>query len=160
MTEEGRGKVKEIFLQILQREISRTYRVPHQVSPSHSAPNSPRLLFSLKKAFTAFDPVGKNVVTANDIVNSKMAYRLPFTKEELRFFLENESIFKRIPQLNIDMFIKYLFPENLRGAQNTEVRGASESSSSGNESIDTSTGGSAVRPRQGAAAQQRKLNAS
>ena len=46
------------------------------------------------------------------------------------------------------MFIKYLFPE--KGRTNTAAdheRGASESSSSGNESIDTSTGGSAVRPR-------------
>ena len=45
------------------------------------------------------------------------------------------------------MFIKYLFPEQLRGAQNKEERGASESSGSENESVDTSTGGSAVRPQ-------------
>jgi len=54
-------------------------------------------------------------VTANDIVNSKLTFRLPFNKEELRYFLENESIFKRIPCLSIDMFIKYLFPEQTRG---------------------------------------------
>lgn len=81
---------------------------------------------------------------ASDIVNSKMAYRLPFTKEELRYFLENETVFKRQPKLSIDMFIKYLFPEQLRGAQNAEERGASESSGSDNESFDTSTGGSAA----------------
>ena len=74
-----------------------------------------------------------------------MAYRLPFTKEELRFFLENETVFKRLNKLSIDMFIKYLFPEQLRGAQNDEHRGASESSGSENESIDTSTGGSAIK---------------
>ena len=85
-------------------------------------------------------------MTANDIVNSKMVYRLPFTKEELRFFLENETVFKRQPKLAIDMFIKYLFPEQLRGAQNNEERGASESSGSENDSFDTSTGGSAIRP--------------
>ena len=75
-----------------------------------------------------------------------MAYRLPFNKDELRFFLEHESIFKRMPRLSIDMFIKYLFPEKTRGAQNLEEqRGASESSGSENESVDTSTGGSNMR---------------
>ena len=122
-TEEGRSKVKEIFIVILQREISKTYKIPNN-------------------AFTAFDPSGNNYVTVNDIVNSKMAYRLPFSKEELRYFLENETVFKRLPKLSIEMFIKYLFPEQLRGAQNAVERGASESSGSeGNESIDTSTGG-------------------
>ena len=29
--------------------------------------------------------------------------------------MENESIFKRVPCLSIDMFIKYLFPEQVRG---------------------------------------------
>ena len=76
ITEEGRLKVKEIFIQILQREINKTYKVPNQ-------------------AFTAFDNTGNNYVMASDIVNSKMAYRLPFTKEELRYFLENETVFKR-----------------------------------------------------------------
>ena len=128
MTEEGRTRVKEIFIQILQREISKTYKIPNS-------------------AFTAFDNTGNNYVMANDIVNSKMAYRLPFNKEELRYFLENETVFKRQPKLTIDMFIKYLFPEKLRGAQQNEDRGASESSGSeGNDSFDTSTGGSALRP--------------
>ena len=76
MTEEGRTRVKEIFIQILQREISKTYKVPNN-------------------AFTAFDNTGNNYIMANDIVNSKMAYRLPFNKEELRYFLENETVFKR-----------------------------------------------------------------
>lgn len=127
MTEEGRTRVKEIFIQILQREISKTYKIPNN-------------------AFTAFDNTGNNYVMANDIVNSKMAYRLPFNKEELRYFLENETVFKRQPKLTIDMFIKYLFPEKLRGAQQNEDRGASESSGSENDSFDTSTGGSAIRP--------------
>ena len=64
--------------------------------------------------------MGNNYITASDIVNSKLAYRLPFTKDELRHFLENESVFKRVPRLSIDMFIKYLFPEQTRGAQNLE----------------------------------------
>ena len=126
MTEEGRARVKEIFIQILQREISKTYKIPNS-------------------AFTAFDMTGNNYVMASDIVNSKMAYRLPFTKDELRYFLENETVFKRQPKLTIDMFIKYLFPEKLRGAQNNEERGASESSGSDNESFDTSTGGSRLQ---------------
>ena len=69
MTEEGRSKVKEIFTMILQKEISRVYKVPND-------------------AFIAFDRVGNNYVTASDFVNSKMAYRLPFKKDELRYFLE------------------------------------------------------------------------
>lgn len=43
--------------------------------------NPADLFFLLKQAFTAFDQVGNNFVTANDIVNSKLTYRLPFTKE-------------------------------------------------------------------------------
>lgn len=61
--------------------------------------------------------------------------------------MENETVFKRVPQLSIDMFIKYLFPEKLRGAQNNEDRGASESSGSENESVETSTGGIGSRTR-------------
>lgn len=114
-------------MQILQREIAKTYKIPNQ-------------------AFTAFDPSGNNYVTAADLANSKLSYRLPFNKDELRYFLENETVFKRQPKLSIDMFIKYLFPEKLRGAQNNEERGASESSGSENDSFDTSTGGSAIRP--------------
>ena len=128
LTDEGRAKVKEIFTMILQREIARTYKVPND-------------------AFTAFDRVGNNYITASDIVNSKMAYRLPFKKDELRYFLEQQSIFKRVPRLSIDNFIKYLFPERNRGDTQEAKRGASESSSeSGNDSFDTSTGGSAARP--------------
>ena len=37
-------------------------------------------------------------------------------KQELRFLLENETVFKRIPKLNIDMFIKYFFPEKGRNS--------------------------------------------
>ena len=42
-TEEGRSKVKEIFILILQREISKTYKIPND-------------------AFTAFDMTGNNFV--------------------------------------------------------------------------------------------------
>ena len=101
LTENGRSKVKDMLILILQREISRTYKVP-------------------LTAFTAFDPEGNNFVTVNDIVNSKMAYRLPFTKDELRYLLERETVFKRVPRLNIDLFIKYMFPEKLRGGANNE----------------------------------------
>lgn len=98
------------------------------------------------QAFTAFDQVGNNFITANDIVTSKMAYRLPFSKEELRQLLETETVFKRMARLSVDMFVKHFFPENLRGAQNAELKGGASDSSSENESIDTSTGGSAIRP--------------
>lgn len=90
--------------------------------------------------------MGNDYITANEIVNSKMAYRLPFSKDELRYLLHHETIFKRMERLSIDMFIKHLFPENLRGALNTDLKGgASDSSSEDGGSVDTSTGGSAIR---------------
>ena len=52
-----------------------------------------------------------------DIANSKMAYRLPFTKEELRYYLENETVFKRTPKITIDIFVKNFFPEMNHGGQ-------------------------------------------
>ena len=68
-----------------------------------------------------------------------MAYRLPFKKEELRLYLENETVFKRSPKLTIDMFVKNFFPETVRGNVQ-EKRGASETSS------DTEYGDSPSRP--------------
>ena len=53
-------------------------------------------------------------MTVEEIVNSKFVFRLPFKKEELRYFLENETIFKRQKQLKIDQFVKNFFPENMR----------------------------------------------
>lgn len=82
----------------------------------------------------------------NDIVTSKMAYRLPFTKDELRQLLGSETVFKRMAKLSVDNFVKYFFPENLRGAQNAELKGGASDSSSADGSVDTSTGGSAMRP--------------
>ena len=118
-----------MLILILQREISRSYKVP-------------------LTAFTAFDPEGNNYVTANDLINSKWAYRLPFTKDELRYLLERETVFKRVPKLNIDLFIKYLFPDSLRVAgNNKEERSDSNESSGSNNTINTSTGGSAIKPK-------------
>ena len=67
-----------------------------------------------------------------------MAYRLPFNKDELRYMMENETIFKRINQLGIDNFIKYLFPQKDKTINTPADRGASESSSGSNRSVETS----------------------
>ena len=118
-----------MLILILQREISRSYKVP-------------------LTAFTAFDPEGNNYVTANDLINSKWAYRLPFTKDELRYLLERETVFKRVPKLTIDLFIKYLFPDSLRApGNNKDERSDSNESSGSNNTINTSTGGSAIKPK-------------
>ena len=77
-----------------------------------------------------------------------MAYRLPFTKDELRYLLERETVFKRVPRLNMDLFIKYLFPDSLRvAANNKDDRSDSNESSGSNKSINTSTGGSAIKTK-------------
>jgi hypothetical protein len=50
-------------------------------------------------------------VTVDDFVNAKISYRMPFTRDELRIFLQNETVFKRHPQVHIDLFIKNFYPE-------------------------------------------------
>ena len=53
-----------------------------------------------------------------------------------------------MPRLNLDLFIKYLFPDSLRvGANNKEERSSSNESSGSNNTINTSTGGSAIKPK-------------
>ena len=69
-----------------------------------------------------------------------MTYKLPFAREELKYFLEKESVFRRQPKLSIDMFIKYFFPEKRPNAQSPGTgeadRDTSESSSELNRSQD------------------------
>ena len=65
--------------------------------------------YDFAQAFYAFDTKSNNFVTANDIATSNMAFRLPFTLDELRYFLENETVFKHIPNITIDNFVKYFF---------------------------------------------------
>lgn len=50
---------------------------------------------TVSQAFTAYDFKGTNYVTVEDFLNAKINYRLPFTREELKFLLENETVFKR-----------------------------------------------------------------
>ena len=71
-----------------------------------------------------------------------MAFKLPFSREELRYLLENETIFKRIPQLSIDNFVKYLFPQKGVGMLNSAQVGASDSSDSNDEDLETQQNGS------------------
>jgi len=55
-----------------------------------------------QKAFYAFDLQGNNVITVDDFLQAKINYRLPFTRDELKFLLENETVFKRYEKINID----------------------------------------------------------
>lgn len=48
-------------------------------------------------------------MTVNDIAMSNMAFRLPYKTEELRYLLANETMFKTIPNISIDNFIKHFF---------------------------------------------------
>lgn len=50
-------------------------------------------------------------MTVEDFLNAKITYRLPFTREELRFLLVNETIFKRYDKIDIDQFVKNFFPD-------------------------------------------------
>ena len=50
--------------------------------------------------------MGNNFVSMDDFLQAKINYRLPFTREELKFLLENETVFKRYEKINIDQFVK------------------------------------------------------
>ena len=39
-----------------------------------------------------------------------MVYKLPLKKNELKWFLETGTIFKRMSKLSLEIFMKYLFP--------------------------------------------------
>lgn len=41
-------------------------------------------------------------MTVEDFLNAKVNYRLPFTRDELRFMLVNETVFKRYDKIDID----------------------------------------------------------
>lgn len=47
-----------------------------------------------------------------DFLNAKINFRLPFTREELRFLLENETVFKRYDKITIDQFVKNFMPDS------------------------------------------------
>ena len=64
------------------------------------------------QAFTAYDFKGTNYVTVDDFLNAKINYRLPFTRDELKYLLENETVFKRYDRINIDQFVKNFFPDS------------------------------------------------
>ena len=67
-----------------------------------------------------------------------MAFRLPFSLNELRHLLENETVFKRIPKITIDNFVKYFFPSKEKTTGNEANRGVSETSSGSDDSFQTS----------------------
>ncbi len=49
-------------------------------------------------------------MTVEDFLNAKINFRLPFTRDELKFILENETVFKKNQRINIDQFVKHFFP--------------------------------------------------
>ncbi len=55
-------------------------------------------------------------MTVDDFLNAKINYRLPFTRDELKYLLENETVFKRYERINIDQFVKNFFPNSSNGA--------------------------------------------
>ena len=64
-------------------------------------------------------------MTVDNFLTANLSYKLPFTKDELRFLLENETTFKRQKRMNIDLFMKNFCPD---GSLNKEMRSASNSS--------------------------------
>jgi len=52
---------------------------------------------------------------------------MPFTRDELRYLLENETVFKRYERINIEQFVKNFFPAD------SNVNDAHESNSSGDD---------------------------
>ena len=79
------------------------------------------------QAFSAYDWNGTGYVTAEDFQNAKINFRLPFTREELRFLLENETVFKRYDQITIDQFVKNFMPDS------TQARGDRDKSQSSDD---------------------------
>lgn len=81
-------------------------------------------------------------MTVEDFLNAKINYRLPYTRDELKFILENETVFKKSQRINIDQFVKHFFPDG------SVPDGRSDSASSGDDrslnrsfgEMDTNTG--------------------
>lgn len=88
----GLEKMTNLLIQILTKEISRTYKKGNF-------------------AFSAFDFTGTNFVSVEDFINAKITYRLPFNRDELRYLLENETVFKKHERIGIDLFVKNFFPD-------------------------------------------------
>ena len=70
----------------------------------------------------------------DDLVDSKLAFRLPLTKSELSLFLRHETVFRRKSQLDFDTFCRSLFPVLSKTHTGVADRGASESSSEDDKS--------------------------
>ena len=83
---------KDIFMFILINMINRLYRYSEQ-------------------AFSMFDYTGKGYVEARDIYTSKLLYVLPFTRPELKQFLEKDSPFAKKQKMSLELFDKYFYPK-------------------------------------------------
>jgi hypothetical protein len=57
-----------------------------------------------------FDFTGCGYVTAENIYNHNHCYRLPFTKDELKTYLLEESVFAKQPHLNIEAYTRQFYP--------------------------------------------------
>jgi hypothetical protein len=67
---------KSIFKFLLMHSINKYYKFPPQ-------------------SFMAFDFTGCGYVKAENIYTNNHIYRLPFTKDEIKNYLENESLFAK-----------------------------------------------------------------
>jgi len=70
----------------------------------------------------------------DDIINSKIMYKLPFTKHELSTFLRTNTSFKKEKHMKIDTFTKVFFPNQLNRLpnQSQDISSDSEDSASNN----------------------------
>ncbi|CDW82631.1 px domain containing protein [Stylonychia lemnae] len=97
--------------------------------------------FKLNQAYQALDFQGKGFVDVNDFVEGRIIYKLPFSKNDLREFLVNETIFKKQQQLKIEVFTKNFFPNKLKEPvmNNQNGQDFSDSDKSDEEEINNDT---------------------
>lgn len=69
-------QIKNTLSSIVQKELSGTFK-------------------QAQTAFAMLDFRGHGFVTVQDFCNSKIMYRLPFTKDEFQKYLETCTVFKR-----------------------------------------------------------------
>lgn len=75
-------------------------------------------------------------MTVEDFLNAKIIYRLPFTRDELKFLLTNETVFKRFDKIDIDQFVKNFFPDPSAGNERRDASKSSEDEHSLNHSVE------------------------
>ena len=122
-TEDGPTNIKDykmtlqdknyLFKLILVKFVTKMYKYPDQ-------------------AFATFDFGGNGFVSAQNVYNHKIVYRLPFTRVELKNYLENHSAFKNKPKMPIQIFTKVFYP-NMSELENNKKRKNSKGSDGSSE---------------------------